>query len=168
MKDVLKSDPASRGLPKSDPASRGLPKSDPASRGLPKSDPASRGLPKSDPASRGPVFDKLRKILKRHAKGMVVVHDTAESYYLDTKMIGPNRKPIMFGAARLGKAYVSYYLFPVYVFPDLLKGMSPALKKRMQGKSCFNFTKVEEDLFEELAELTKKGLEAFKTRQLPQ
>ena len=28
--------------------------------------------------------------------------------------------------------------------------MSDALRKRMQGKSCFNFTKVDDDLFHEL------------------
>jgi hypothetical protein len=113
------------------------------------------------------IFDRLRKILKRHERGMVLVHDEPGNYYLDTKMIGPNKKPIMFAATRLGKAYVSYYLFPVYVFPDLLKGISPALKKRMQGKSCFNFSSVDDALFAELAELTKKGREALKTREMP-
>ncbi|HEX9840215.1 MAG TPA: hypothetical protein VGA72_12750, partial [Anaerolineales bacterium] len=54
-------------------------------------------------------------------------------------------------------------LMPVYMFPDLLKGMSPELKKHMQGKSCFNFKKVEPDLFKELDELTRKGAERFRT-----
>jgi hypothetical protein len=31
----------------------------------------------------------------------------------------------------------------------------------MQGKSCFNFKKVEPELFAELAELTRKGAEKF-------
>jgi hypothetical protein len=31
----------------------------------------------------------------------------------------------------------------------------------MQGKSCFNFKKVEPDLFSELAELTRKSVEKF-------
>ena len=60
------------------------------------------------------------------------------------------------------KNYVSFYLMPVYMYPELLKGISPELKKRMQGKSCFNFKKVEADLFHELADLTKKGTEKFK------
>jgi hypothetical protein len=45
---------------------------------------------------------------------------------------------------RKGKSYVSFHLIPVYMFPDLLKGLSPALEKRMQGKSCFNFKTVRE------------------------
>jgi predicted nucleotide-binding protein (sugar kinase/HSP70/actin superfamily) len=45
------------------------------------------------------------------------------------------------------------------MFPELLKGMSPELKKHMQGKSCFNFKKVEPDLFKELKELTRLSIE---------
>jgi hypothetical protein len=40
--------------------------------------------------------------------------------------------------------------------------MSPELKKRMQGKSCFNFKTVDEKLFKELAKLTKAGTEKFR------
>ena len=39
--------------------------------------------------------------------------------------------------------------------------MSPELKKRMQGKSCFNFKEVDEQLFKELATLTKAGAAKF-------
>ena len=31
----------------------------------------------------------------------------------------------------------------------------------MQGKSCFNFTKVDDKLFDELLEITAKGREMF-------
>jgi hypothetical protein len=48
------------------------------------------------------------------------------------------------------------------MYPDLLQDISPGLKKRMQGKSCFNFKKVEPDLFTELATLTRKGAKKFK------
>jgi hypothetical protein len=50
---------------------------------------------------------------------------------------------------------------PVYMYPELLQDISPELKKRMQGKSCFNFKKVEPGLFQELTELTRKGAEKF-------
>ncbi|MBA3573260.1 MAG: hypothetical protein H0W34_15095 [Pyrinomonadaceae bacterium] len=54
---------------------------------------------------------------------------------------------------------------PVYAFPELLEGISPELKKRMQGKSCFNFTAVEPKLFKELAKLTKAGFARFKAEK---
>jgi hypothetical protein len=52
------------------------------------------------------------------------------------------------------------------MYPDLLKGVSPALKKHMQGKSCFNFKKVEPELLAELSELTKKGFERFQREEM--
>jgi hypothetical protein len=39
--------------------------------------------------------------------------------------------------------------------------MSPELKKRMQGKSCFNFKEVDEKLFRELGNLTRGGARQF-------
>ncbi len=66
---------------------------------------------------------------------------------------------------RLGKSYVSYYLMPLYVCPDLLVGMSDALRKRMQGKSCFNFATPDEALFNELAQMTQVGFERYKRQQ---
>jgi hypothetical protein len=45
------------------------------------------------------------------------------------------------------------------MYPDLLKGISPELKKHMQGKLCFNFKKVDTVLFKELERLTKLGFE---------
>jgi hypothetical protein len=92
---------------------------------------------------------------------MNIVKDDKIWYYLDTKFIGPNKKPICFAAARVGKAYVSYYLMSVYANTKLLASMSPALKKRMQGKACFNFTAVDDALFAELAALTKSSADWF-------
>ena len=33
---------------------------------------------------------------------------------------------------------------PVYGLPELLADISPELRRRMQGKACFNFTRVDE------------------------
>lgn len=62
---------------------------------------------------------------------------------------------------RRGKRYVSFYLMPVYASPDLAASMSPGLRRRMQGKACFNFTKVDDVLFAELGRLATAGLEPF-------
>jgi hypothetical protein len=76
-------------------------------------------------------------------------------------------KTLWFGAVRIGKSYVSYHLMGVYAFPDLLEGISAELKKRMQGKSCFNFTKTDEKLFDELDELTNRSIMRFKKAKWP-
>jgi len=44
-----------------------------------------------------------------------------------------NKKQLFFAAVKIGKTSVSFYLMPVYVFPDLTENISPELKKRMQG-----------------------------------
>src|SRR2546425_8147936 len=107
------------------------------------------------------VFAKLKAIFQPYAKKMDVAADNQTYYLLNTRYIMKNKQPLCFGGVRLGKAYVSFYLMSVYASPDLLKSMSPELKKRMQGKSCFNFREVDERLFKELADLTRDGAAKF-------
>ena len=108
------------------------------------------------------VFDQLKKILQPYALKMSVTTDTPEAYSLDGPYSEKWKKAVFFGSAQIKKNYVSFYLMPVYMFPDLLKDISPELRKHMQGKSCFNFKKVEPALFKELAGLAQKGAERFK------
>jgi hypothetical protein len=107
------------------------------------------------------VFAKLKAIFQPYAKKMDIAQDSQTYYLLNTRHIMKNKQPLCFGGVRLGKAYVSFYLMSVYAFPDLLKSMSPELKRRMQGKSCFNFKEVDEKLFKELAQLTRAGAAKF-------
>jgi len=108
------------------------------------------------------VFRALRAILRRHARALAVSKDVPGNLYVNTRKPHPNGGPMFFGAVRRGKAYVSYHLMPLYGVPALRDGLSPALRKRMQGKSCFNFRKPEPELFDELDALTKRGLDAFR------
>jgi len=107
------------------------------------------------------VFAKLKAIFKPYAKKMDIAQDSRTYYLLNTRHIMKNKQPLCFGGVRLGKNYVSFYLMSVYACPELLKGMSPELKKRMQGKSCFNFKEVDEKLFKELDKLAKAGAARF-------
>lgn len=107
------------------------------------------------------VFEELKSILEPYAKKMDVAHDTDAYYLLNTRHIMKNKQPLCFGAVRLGKSYVSFYLMTVYASPVLLEAISPELKKRMQGKSCFNFKAVDKQLFTELKTITKAGAEKF-------
>ena len=116
-------------------------------------------MPASDDFKK--VFEALRSIFKPYAKKMDVSQDSDQCYMLDTRFIMKNKQPLCFGGVRLGKNYVSFYLMSVYASPDLLKGMSTELKKRMQGKSCFNFKEVDKKLFAELKTLTKDGAAKF-------
>ncbi|HUE99197.1 MAG TPA: hypothetical protein VMN99_08065 [Anaerolineales bacterium] len=108
------------------------------------------------------VFEQLKRILKPYAGKLTLKADTPDVYYLDGPYSEKWKKELFFGSAQIKKNYVSFYLMPVYMYPELLKDISPELKKRMQGKSCFNFKKVEPDLFKELAVLTRRGAEKFR------
>src|SRR5215510_2729197 len=107
------------------------------------------------------VFEELKSIFKPYVKKMDVAHDTDTYYMLNTRFIMKNKHPLCFGGVRLGKNYVIFYLMSVYASPDFMKNMSPELKKRMQGKSCFNFKESDQKLFNELQELTRTGAAKF-------
>lgn len=112
------------------------------------------------------VFENLKSIFKPYATRMDVAHDDETYYHLNTKHIMKNDQPLYFGGVKIGKSYVSYHLMPVYVCPELLQSISPELKKRMQGKSCFNFKEIDKKLFAELKRLTKDGAAKFSDEQL--
>jgi hypothetical protein len=113
-------------------------------------------------SSFNPVFSALRSILAEYEPGLDIMADEPGYYYLNTRTLGPNKRPISFGGVRIGKVYVSYYLMCAYA-GNVQLGMSPALKRRMQGKACFNFKSVDPELFDELRAVTRTGYEAWKT-----
>ena len=114
------------------------------------------------------TFTELRRILERHSKTMLVQVDTRGEYQVAL----PARKdragrPLFAAAVQIKKNYVSYHLMGLYAVPNLVKGMSPGLKRRMQGKSCFNFTTIEGTQAKELSTLTKNSLLALNSAALP-
>lgn len=118
-------------------------------------------MPPPDPDAQRAVFEALREVLRPYGQWMTVTRDEARLYALDTTHRMENGKPLFFGSVVVSKAYVSFHLMPVYVFPDLVDGLSPELKRRMQGKSCFNFRRPEPELVAELEALTKRGFERY-------
>lgn len=104
-----------------------------------------------------PVFTDLRAMMLAAAPGCKVARDAPGDLVLHTTRLDKNGKPEWFGAVAIKKSYVSYHLFPLYTDPSIGAGMSDALAKRQQGKSCFNFKTVEPELFAELADLTKRA-----------
>ncbi len=104
--------------------------------------------------SATPVFSMLRALLRPHADGMTVKADTADNYYLEESWSGT--KPQMFGAVQQKKSYTALHLFPVYTHPELLDDLSPELRKRMHGKSCFNFSSEDQVRADELETLIRR------------
>ena len=111
--------------------------------------------------SENATFDQLKGLLSPYEKQLKVISDSPGSYYLDTYHIMKNKKSLFFAAVKINKRYISFHLMPVYVFPDLLDNISPELRKRMQGKSCFNFTQIDESILSQLRDLITQGYEAY-------
>ena len=105
------------------------------------------------------VYARLKAILEPYAPRMHVSADDDTWYGLDLAPPQARNPTTWFGAVRSGKRYVSIYLMPVYADPSLMDGASNELRKRMQGKSCFNFSKVDEPLIGVLEALVKAGYE---------
>ncbi|MDZ4801268.1 MAG: hypothetical protein SGI92_24190 [Bryobacteraceae bacterium] len=108
------------------------------------------------------VFSALKSLFTKQAPELSVTTDNENGYILHSKSASsfPQHKgqPLYFGGVRVGAAYVSFYLMPLYMCPTLNQGISQALKKRMQGKSCFNFKTVPSpELLAELGQLTEAG-----------
>jgi hypothetical protein len=116
------------------------------------------------------VFAGLRAILGKHAGRFTVTSDRPNRYCLEAP-VGPATLQLWRGKLKsrtipvawveVGKSYVSFHLMPVYANAQLSKEIPKALKARMQGKSCFNFTTLDDVPFDELDRLTTRGLAAF-------
>jgi len=127
--------------------------------------PKTKKPPKTAKPDSRATFDALKRLLTRHAANLSVSTDKPTYYCVEVRGVEFRGKPLFFGGVREGKNYVSFHLMPVYACPELLRSLSPALKKRMQGKACFNFTVPDPVLFRELAELTDAGLQRFTCKE---
>lgn len=124
----------------------------------------------SSTADFSSVFAALKPVLGSHAKKLHVVVDNDSEYTLVSAIQCPlpekKGERIYFGAVKAGRAYVSFHLFPLYMNPELVGIISPELKRRMQGKTCFNFRTIPKaSLLKELKSLTSAGFKIFRQRK---
>jgi len=117
----------------------------------------------ADKKSFQEIFEALKPVFEEYAGRLAIQVDKPGEYYLETKTAMRKGQHFQFGGVRIGKAYVSFHLMPIYMNPKLQAAISPKLKKRMQGKSCFNFTSVDPSHIAELKKLTKAGFDEFKS-----
>jgi hypothetical protein len=118
------------------------------------------------PAGFDEIFATLKQLFRPHLDRLSVQSGSATEYMLIGRKPSPfpqhKGHPMHFGSVRLGKAYVSFHLMPLYMNEALSGTISPALRKRMQGKTCFNFkTAPDAALLAELERLIAAGLKFF-------
>ena len=112
--------------------------------------------------AKAETFKRLAGIFAPYRDDLVTKTDEPGHLSLDAPPSTSYTKGLFFGAVKVGKRYVSFHLMPVYVHPDLLDDISPELRRRMQGKSCFNFTAPDDALFAELGRLASAGIDAYR------
>ena len=107
------------------------------------------------------TFAALRSLLLPYEPRLHVSADAATTYMLDGEYAEQFKRPMFFAGVRSGKNYVSFYLMPVYSNPELMGRISDSLRRRLHGKSCFNFTRPEPELFDELRDLVASGFACY-------
>lgn len=66
-----------------------------------------------------------------------------------------------FAGVQVADGYVKFNFLPMHGHPDLLDGISAALRKHKTGASVFRFTEVDEALFAELEGVVDRGFEVY-------
>ncbi len=117
------------------------------------------------------TFAVLRSALKQQREPLAVSADTPDRFTLVGRKPSPfpkhKGKPMWFGELRIGKAYVSLHLLPLYMNQPLLKLVPPNLRKRMQGKACFNFKAAPDpELLAEIKQLVEAAIKDWTEKQL--
>ena len=115
------------------------------------------------------VFVSLRAILEPYGSERGFIQSESDDRFALSSATKTDRvgRRLFVAAVEVNKRYVSYHLMPIYIKPELLKSVPPSLKKRMQGKACFNFTAVDDEQLKELAAVTKAGIAVFRDLKLP-
>ena len=116
------------------------------------------------------VFTRLREILRKNSATWSA-KESPTRFELSGE-VGPATLRAWGGKVRsqtipvawvtVEKSYVSFHLMALYGNDKLLTTLSPALKQRMQGKTCFNFKRADEKLLAELERLTPAALAAMR------
>jgi len=109
------------------------------------------------------LFSALRDLLRSCTTGLQVVHDEPLHFYANCELPDAKGKRSFFGAVKVSNRKHLFHFMPVYDFPELLDDVSPSLKKRMQGKSCFNFETLDPALLSELEALVAHGVKRYKS-----
>ncbi|NIJ09323.1 hypothetical protein FHS31_002955 [Sphingomonas vulcanisoli] len=109
------------------------------------------------------IFKALRLLYAKHADACVLLADDADRYILGTHEVRQrDGYRTWLGGVEIKKSYVSAHLMPLYIHPDLIETMTPDLRRRMQGKACLNFKRIDPNLFAQLDALIDLGIARFR------
>jgi hypothetical protein len=103
-------------------------------------------------------------VLAEHSAGLRVTSDTPKMYELtahEVELLGQKRQGVYFASVLEAKNDTAFYFFPIYTHPDRFEDLSPRLRKKMTGKSCFHVSKADPKLLQEIADMLERGREIY-------
>jgi len=111
-----------------------------------------------------PTADELAAIEAR-LRAILVPYETrletASIYSIQTLRRAGAKAHDWFAFVKPAAKHVGFYLLPVYAYPALRDGLSPALARRLTGKSVFTFPVLPEELATELEGLVARAYEVY-------
>jgi hypothetical protein len=107
------------------------------------------------------TFAVLKGLLVPYAPRLHATHNSDTFYMLDGEYVSDFKRAMPFGGVQIRRAFVSFHLSPIYSHPELLGSVSDPLKKRLHGRSCFNFVRPERELLVELSALVDAGFSLY-------
>jgi hypothetical protein len=133
--------------------------------------PRAAASPKAD---LGEVYGALAKILSLFSPPLRLVV-TGTSAKPQTKLTVPapvvvpgayGGKPVDLEVAAViaQKAFVGFYLMPLYMNPKLKSKIAPALLKLLKGKTCFNITSIQPPMLDDVRSAIELGTKLYRER----
>jgi hypothetical protein len=107
------------------------------------------------------TFRVLKAMLAQYEPRLHASQDTPTFYMLDGEYVAEFKRPMSFAGVQIRRAFVSFHLLPIYSHPELLSNISDPLRKRLAGRTSFNFTRPERELLVELSALVDRGFELY-------
>ena len=110
----------------------------------------------------GATFNALRTLVTPYQDRLVIKTDQAGNYTaeLPQAKAGGDASSLAFSLL-ITRTHVAFHFYPVYAFPDLLKNISPKLRKHMDDRTGWSFKQPDDKLFGELAELVAAGFSRY-------
>jgi hypothetical protein len=115
----------------------------------------------TSPDSLDAIYQRLRSILQPHILQMQVIQDNERGLYLNARTRMRNGQPLFFAAAMITPPEVSFYVFAVELYPELVDAF-PLLAEHLQGTHCFTFRTLSDEQFAAMDDLVAASHERLK------
>jgi hypothetical protein len=115
-----------------------------------------------------PIFDKLKKILKKYENPLKPKFDLDSKYDLwsfkDLEIAGRKRREVYFAGLIIQSNYVGFYFMPIYTDTKLKDVFEKELLSTLKGKSCFHIKSLDSKLEKQIKNALKLGYELYEKK----